>query len=76
MATNKKQVGIRIKPQNYDKLKVIAEKNSRTVTNQVEYLVARCIEDYEEKYGQIAPVINTDINNQQVGTNISFVNGK
>lgn len=76
MATNKKQVGIRIKPQNYDKLKVIAEKNSRTVTNQVEYLVARCIADYESQYGKITPDANGGINNQQVGNNISFISSK
>ena len=58
MATDKRQVSIRIKLLNYDKLKIIAEKNSRTVTNQVEYLVARYIEDYEARYGQIAPAIN------------------
>lgn len=76
MATNKKQVGIRIKPQNYDKLKVIAEKNSRTVTNQVEYLVARYIADYESQYGQITPDASGGIKNQQVGNSVSFVTGK
>ena len=76
MATNKKPVLIRLSPMNYDKLKTIADRNARTVTNQVEYLVRNLIEDYEAQYGQIAPAINSGINNQQVGNNISFVNSK
>ena len=76
MSTDKKQVLIRMRQNNYDKLKAIANKNRRTVTNQVEFLVEGFIEDYEATHGQIAPVINAGINNQQVGTNISFVNGK
>lgn len=76
MATNKKQVGIRIKPSSYEKLKVIAEKNRRTVTNQVEYLVEGFIDGYESQYGQITPDAKGGISNQQVGNNISFVTSK
>ena len=36
MATNKRPVLIRVQPVNYDKFKVIADKNGRSVSNQLE----------------------------------------
>ena len=77
MATNKKQVGIRINPSIYDKLKTIAEKDGRTITNQVEFLVKSFIEKYETQHGQI-PLGSNDgagVVNQQIGNNV-FVNSK
>ena len=53
MATNKRPVLIRVQPVNYDKFKVIADKNGRSVSNQLEYLMRIFIENYEVQNGQI-----------------------
>lgn len=76
MIGDKKSFTARIEADNYAKLKVLARRNKRSMAMELEYIVEQYFEDYEEKYGQIAPVINAGINNQQVGTNISFVNSK
>ena len=76
MATDKKQVLIRMHQSNYDKLKAIANKNKRTITNQVEYIVEGFIDKYELKHGTVTPDTGDVINNQQVGNVNSFVNIK
>ena len=53
MATSKRPVLIRVQPVNYDKFKVIADKNGRSVSNQLEYLMRIFIENYEVQNGQI-----------------------
>ena len=53
MATNKRPVLIRVQPVNYDKLKFIADKNGRSVSNQLEFLMKIFIENYETQNGQI-----------------------
>ena len=44
---------IRVQPYNYDKLKAIADKNRRSVSNQLEYLMIQYIENYERENGEI-----------------------
>ena len=62
----------------YEKLKIVAEKNQRSVVGQVAYWIYQCIESYESENGQILieeeNVPNTTVNNHQVGTNIIFNN--
>ena len=53
MATKKRPVLIRVQPYNYDKLKAIADKNRRSVSNQLEYLMIQYIENYEKENGEI-----------------------
>ena len=53
MATTKKAVTIRFQPRVYEKLKVIAESEKRSVTNLVEYLSEKYIGEYETKNGTI-----------------------
>lgn len=53
MSTKKRQVLVRIQPESYEKLKFIAEKNYRTVTNLVEWSVLEFIDNYESQHGQI-----------------------
>ena len=57
MATNKRPVLIRVQPVNYDKLKFIADRNGRSVSNQLEFLMKLFIENYETQNGQI-PLAN------------------
>lgn len=51
--TDRKQVIVRLKTSNYEKLKAVSQKNSRSVSNQIEFLVERYIESYERQNGQL-----------------------
>ena len=62
MTTKKKQVNIRLQPNVYEKLKIIASNDKRAVTNLVEYWVEQEIFKYETEYGKISPVINQQHN--------------
>ena len=53
MSTNKRIFTLRLEDENFDKIKFIADKNKRSITMQIEYLVEKCIEEYEEKHGSI-----------------------
>lgn len=63
----KQQVLVRLKPSTHEKLKAIAERNSRSAPNQIEYLVEQFIEKYELDNGKIIFV-----NNHQHGNNNNF----
>ena len=54
MATNKKPILIRVQPVNYEKLKAIADKNRRSLSNQLEYLMIQYIDQYENEHGTIS----------------------
>ena len=54
MATQKKQVLIRVQPDTYEKLKIISDKNHRSVSNQMEWLMLQFITDYEAQNGLIS----------------------
>lgn len=66
MAIERKQFLVRLKTNTYEKLKVVAQKNSRSVSNQIEFLVERYIEGYEKQNGQL------NLFNVQQGDNIVF----
>ena len=53
MATDKRQFTMRMQPENFDKMKVIAAANKRSVAMQIEYLLEQCIAEYETRYGMI-----------------------
>ena len=53
MTTNKKQVLIRINQDIHEKLKFISEKNNRSVSNQLMWLILQFISNYESINGQI-----------------------
>ena len=63
----KQQVLVRLKKSTHEKLKTVAEKNSRSAPNQIEYLVEQFIEKYETDNGKIIA-----INNYQNGDNNNF----
>lgn len=47
MATDKRQFTMRMQSENYDKIKVIAALNKRSIAVQMEYLLEQCINSYE-----------------------------
>ena len=49
----KVQYTVRIEENLFDKLKIIAEKDMRSFNNQIEYLIAKCVEQYEKENGVI-----------------------
>ena len=59
---------IRVQPYNYEKLKAIADQNSRSISNQLEYLMVQFINKYEHEHGQIPLIdngsVNINVNNQ------------
>lgn len=53
MAISKIQTGLRIDEVTYGKLRTIAESESRSLNNLVEYIVKAYLSEYEEKYGPV-----------------------
>ncbi len=53
MAVIKNQFTMRLDPVTHFKIKKIAEYEMRSLTNMIEYLIAREIRDFEEKHGEI-----------------------
>ena len=78
MATDKRQYTKRMQPENYDKIRVIAAKNKRSVAMQIEYLLEQCIAEYESSYGKITFTtpknVNIDVRNNS-GNNYGIVGG-
>ena len=75
MSTNKRVFTMRMQPQNFDKLRVLAAINKRSVAMQIEYLIEKDISEYESLHGEIplatsAPTkSNASVFNTQVGYN-------
>lgn len=67
MATNKQAFTLRMQPINVLKMKFIAERNKRSLSRQIEYLIEIFIHDYERANG----VINLDDNNDDNEDNYS-----
>lgn len=53
MATDKRQFTMRMQQENFDKIRVIAAVNKRSAAMQIEYLIEKCINEYEEHFGKI-----------------------
>ena len=54
MTSNRKRMfSLRLNDEVYDKIKVIAEENNRSMANFIEWLCINCIEEYEDKQGKI-----------------------
>ena len=53
MATNKKPFILRLQPINLEKIKVIADRNKRSTTMQIEFLIENCINEFEKNNGTI-----------------------
>ena len=63
MATSKQQISVRVQPYTYEKFKILSEKNNRSISQQIEFLMKQCIEQYENEYGKIAAVVNNNNGN-------------
>lgn len=44
---------IRVEEEAWDKLRIIASINKRSINKEIEYLIDQRIKEYEEKYGEI-----------------------
>lgn len=53
MATDKRVFTLRLNEDNFEKIKVIADKNKRSIAMQIEYLIEQHIEEYEKEKGNI-----------------------
>ena len=53
MATDKRQFTMRMQPKNFDKMRVIAAANKRSMAMQIEVLIERYIASYEKEHGPI-----------------------
>ncbi|MBU7317133.1 Arc family DNA-binding protein [Paenibacillus oleatilyticus] len=53
MTTNKKVFTLRLNENNFQKIKIIAEKNKRSIAMQIEYLIEQHIDKYEKENGTI-----------------------
>lgn len=51
---------LRVEEQSWEKLKVIARNNKRSINKEIEYLIEKVIFEYEEKHGEIK--ISEDVN--------------
>ena len=74
MTTNKRQFTMRMQHENYDKMRVIAAVNKRSVAMQIEYLMEKCIAEYEGQHGTI-PLIenNVAVNNGNINNNMTTI---
>ena len=52
MATDKRAFTMRMQQNNFDKIKVIAAANKRSIAMQIEFLIENCIRSYEELHGE------------------------
>jgi len=53
MATSKIQAGLRLEEEALKKITYIAKIKKRSMNAQVEYLVQKCIDEYEKEKGEI-----------------------
>jgi len=53
MATTKRPFTLRVQDENFEKIKIIAEKEKRSVSMQIEHLIEQCIMEYEKEHGPI-----------------------
>ncbi|MCP3809667.1 Arc family DNA-binding protein [Paenibacillus sp. Lou8.1] len=63
MTTNKKAFTLRLKPENFEKIKYIADKNKRSIAKQIEYVLEQHIDEFEEKKQKIRKVTLLHKNN-------------
>lgn len=54
MATAKVQTGLRLEETLYEKLKVLSEREQRSLNNLVEFIVRQYVAEYEAKNGTIS----------------------
>ncbi len=55
MATNKRVFTLRLSDDVFDKIGVLATNEHRSLTNYIEYVLIRHLEDVEKEQGEIRP---------------------
>lgn len=79
MATDKRQFTMRMQPDTFDKIRVIAALNKRSIAMQIEYLLEQCILEYESSHGEINILGNEKslnvVQNNKNGSNFGVVGG-
>lgn len=60
MAVSKIQTGLRIDETTYGKLKTIADSESRSLNNLIEYIIKNYLSDYEAKNGSVPVALYQD----------------
>lgn len=53
MATNKRVFTLRLSDEVFDKIGVLATNEHRSMTNYIEYVLIRHLEEIEKEYGEI-----------------------
>ncbi|MBR1730071.1 MAG: hypothetical protein IJ728_11180 [Selenomonadaceae bacterium] len=66
MSTDKRQFTLRLQESNYEKLKVIAKMNKRSIAMQMEFFLDQDIENYEKLNGAINVDKSVNINNSGI----------
>jgi hypothetical protein len=61
VTTAKRQFTLRLQDINFDKISFIAEKNKRSTTMQIEWIIEKYIEEYEKSNGPISMDEHTEI---------------
>ena len=54
MATSKVQTGLRLEEELYEKLKILSEKEGRSLNNLMEFIARQYVAEYEAKNGRLA----------------------
>ena len=44
---------IRIEEETWEKLRILASVNKRSINKEIEYLIEKTLKEYEERYGKI-----------------------
>lgn len=53
LSTDKRRYTLRLQDENFKKIKVIAEHNKRSIAMQIEYIIEKEIERFENEHGKI-----------------------
>ena len=53
MATDKRAFTMRMRAENFEKIKYISEVNKRSIAMQLEYLIEQCAAEFERQHGAI-----------------------
>ena len=53
MSTDKRPFTMRMQPDNFEKIRIIAATNKRSIAMQIEFLIEECIAAYEKEHGAI-----------------------
>ena len=54
---------IRIEEETWEKLRILASVNKRSINKEIEYLIEKTLKEYEERYGKIEVNFDETIKN-------------